>query len=241
MKQKLFRKTITGLLTLLLLISANFAIAQSDIAAIDIILSPDKTMLDSAKFYNHLMLENYNGPGSFSLDEIHNPHISVLQCFIRTKDLKEIYKAVSKVFNGENPVKETLTANGFYYFPYNGLGLAGITADTTSWLIRFQAKIIEAAKPFIVKGTDAGFVQNKNGAPIAKGSSDYVNDFIPAHSGPKFNPHVTIGLAQEDFLKELLAKPFNRFTFGNNSVSIYQLGDFGTAQKKLWTSSTRKK
>jgi hypothetical protein len=34
----------------------------------------------------------------------------------------------------------------------------------------------------------------------------------------------------------LLAKPYHRFTFKCSSVSIYQLGDFGTAQKKLWTS-----
>jgi hypothetical protein len=38
------------------------------------------------------------------------------------------------------------------------------------------------------------------------------------------------------FLKELLAKPYNLFAFKSSSVSIYQLGDFGTAQKKLWTS-----
>ncbi len=53
----------------------------------------------------------------------------------------------------------------------------------------------------------------------------------------KYNPHVTIGLAKEPFLKELLAKPFNQFTFKSRSVSVYHLGDFGTAQKKLWTST----
>jgi len=47
----------------------------------------------------------------------------------------------------------------------------------------------------------------------------------------------TIGLAQEDFLKELLAKPYNSFTFKSSSVSIYHLGDFGTARTKLWTSA----
>jgi len=125
----------------------------------------------------------------------------------------------------------------FLFSGKSAVAQSGITADTDSWLIRFQAKIIEAAKPFIVKGTDAGFVQNKNGALLAKGLSEYVNDFIPDHSGSNFNPHVTIGLAHEDFLKELLAKPFNRFTFKNNSISVYQLGNFGTAQKKLWTSS----
>jgi hypothetical protein len=59
---------------------------------------------------------------------------------------------------------------------------------------------------------------------------------VPKHNGTKYNPHVTIGLAQESFLKELLAKPYDSFTFKSSSVSICQLGDFGTAQKKLWVS-----
>jgi hypothetical protein len=32
-------------------------------------------------------------------------------------------------------------------------------------------------------------------------------------------------------------KPYNKFTFKISSASIYQLGDYGTAQKRLWTSS----
>ena len=88
----------------------------------------------------------------------------------------------------------------------------------------------------MVTGTNAAFVQNADGKEIAAGTSEYVNAFVPDHSGAKYNPHVTIGLAQESFLKELLAKPFYTFTFKSKSVSIYQLGDFGTAQKKLWTT-----
>lgn len=44
------------------------------------------------------------------------------------------------------------------------------------------------------------------------------------------------GIAKQSFLKELIAKPFQKFTFKCSSVSVYHLGDFGTARKKLWTS-----
>jgi hypothetical protein len=240
MKQHSLIKIISCSALIFLSASFRFATAQSDTTAIDVLLDPGKTMLDSAKYYNGVMRKNYNGPGSFSLDATHNPHISVLQCFVRTADLGKVYAAVAKIVKSENPTKNKLTASGFYYIPLSGLGLAGIMADTTAWLIRFQAKLIESVKPYILKGTDAAFVQNKNGTPIAKGTADYVNVYVPEHSGVKFNPHVTIGLAQEVFLKELLAKPYRKFTFTNTSVSIYQLGDFGTAQKKLWTSSKNK-
>lgn len=236
MKQNSFIKIISILAMILFSSSFKYASAQPAITAIDVLLDPDQTMLDSAKVYNDLMRENYNGPGSFALDAIHNPHITVLQCFVKTADLEKVYAAVAKLVKNEKPTKEKLTASGFYYIPLNGLGLAGITADTTSKLMSFQAKLIEAVKPYFVKGTDAAFVQNANGAPIAAGTTDYVNGFVPHHSGAKYNPHVTIGLAHEDFLKDLVAKPYNKFTFKSSSVSIYQLGDFGTAQKKLWTS-----
>jgi len=219
--------------------SFKYTFAQSAIKAIDILLDPDKTMLDSAKVYNRLMQKNYSGTGSYSLDAVHTPHITVLQCFVKSSDLEKVYAAVNKVVKSEQPTNEMITTSGFYYFPYKGLGLAGITAKPTPGLLSFQSKIIEALKPFIVVGTDAAFVQNTDGTPIAKGSSDYVNGFIRDHAGAHYNPHVTIGLAHEDFLKALIAAPYHPFIFKCTTVSIYQLGDFGTAQKKLWTSNKR--
>ncbi|MBX7110113.1 MAG: 2'-5' RNA ligase family protein [Chitinophagales bacterium] len=240
MKQLSSIKSISFLALVLFTFSLRPAYAQSDIVAIDVLLNPDQTMLDSAKAYNLLMQRNYSGPGSYSLDELHTPHITVLQCFVKKSDLEKVYDAVSKVVKNENPMKEKLSSKGFYYFPTNDLGLAGITIDTTPALMRFQARIIEKLRPFIVTGTNAAFIQNADGTPIAKGSDTYVNGFIPDHSGAKYNPHVTIGLAHQDFLKGLLAKPYNKFTFKCASVSIYHLGDFGTARTKLWSSGSLK-
>lgn len=231
-----FNKIICLILLMLSATEFNAVLAQ-DITAIDVLLNPDQTMLDSAKVYNGIMQKNYAGPGSYSLDELHTPHITVLQCFVRSADLKKVYKAVAHVVKQEKPTNEPLTSKGFYYFPTNDLGLAGITINTTPGLLRFQSKIIEALKPYLVVGTDAAFVQNTDGTAIAAGSKEYVNGFIPDHSGEKYNPHVTIGLAHQDFLKDLLAKPYNSFPFKCASVSIYHLGDFGTARTKLWTSS----
>jgi hypothetical protein len=236
MKTTIF-KTICFLALITGVTKFNMAMAQSDITAIDVLLNPDKTMLDSAKVYNGIMQKNYSGPGSYSLDELHTPHITVLQCFVKTSDLSKVYEAVAKVVKSEQPTKEKITTSGFYYFPYKSLGLAGITATPSPGLLSFQSKIIEVLKPFIVTGTDAAFVQNADGTPIAAGSTDYVNGFIKDHAGAKYNPHVTIGLAHEDFLKALIAKPYHKFTFRSESVSIYHLGDFGTARTRLWTSS----
>jgi hypothetical protein len=237
MKQKSVNKIITCLALILLSSSINVLSAQSDITAIDVLLDPDQAMLDSAKVYNEIMQRNFSGAGSFSLDALHTPHITVLQCFVRSAELEKVYAAVARVVKRERPTKEMLTSKGFYYYPVKDLGLAGITINTTPALLQFQSKIIEALKPYMVVGTDAAFVQNADGTPIAAGSKEYVNGFIPDHSGEKYNPHVTIGLAHEDYLRELLAKPYNSFPFKCASVSIYHLGDFGTARTRLWTSA----
>lgn len=230
-------KVISGLALIVFSFAFKSAVAQSDISAIDILLDPDHIMLDSAKVYNSRMLKNYSGPGSYSLDALHTPHITVLQCFVKTADLEKVYDAVAKVVKEEKPTKEKLLAKGLYYFPVDDLGLAGITIEPSPALLHFQSEIIDALKPYMVVGTNAAFIQNTNGTPIAKGSDVYVNGFIPDHSGAKYNPHVTIGLAHADYLKDLLARPFPNYTFKASAVSVYHLGDFGTARKKLWTSA----
>ncbi|MEI7501323.1 MAG: 2'-5' RNA ligase family protein [Bacteroidota bacterium] len=237
MKQKSLNRIIGSIALLMILFAFNSVKAQSKLLAIDILLDPDQTMIDSAKVFNNLMQQDYSGPGSFALDAAHSPHITVLQCFVAASDIEKVKAAVTKVVNSEKPETDKLTASGFYYIPLNGLGLAGITAKPTPKLLSFQSKIIEVLKPFMLTGTNAAFVQNADGKDIAAGTSEYVNAFVPDHSGAKYNPHVTVGLAHEAFLKELLAKQFNTFLFKSASVSIYQLGDLGTAQKKLWTST----
>jgi len=60
-----------------------------------------------------------------------------------------------------------------------------------------------------------------------------VTKFVPDETDNKFNPHVTIGLAGQDYLKKLLGEKFDPFTFSPVGVSVYHLGNFGTARTRL--------
>jgi hypothetical protein len=44
---------------------------------------------------------------------------------------------------------------------------------------------------------------------------------------------VTTGIATQDELKKLLEEKFDTFTFSPTGASVYHLGNFGTARKKL--------
>jgi hypothetical protein len=209
---------------------------QSDAMAIDVLLDPDQTMLEHAKAVNARLLENY--PEGFKLDAQHTPHISTLQRYVRTADLDKVKAAVAKVVAEAKPTTFVLTANGYYYLPWKGLGLAGITLAATPELLAYQQKLIDALAPFEVQqGTGAAFVQNPNGQPINEPTIHYVDVFVPEHSGKNFLPHVTVGLAHEEFIKQLAAEKFDPFTVKISGVSIYHLGDFGTAKTKLWSSA----
>jgi hypothetical protein len=211
---------------------------RSPITAIDILLDPDETMVKRAEAANERLRKTF--PEGFALDETHRPHISCLQQYVKTADLAKVYEAVDKVLAEENPTEWKLRAYKYYYIPWKNIGLAGIVIEPTEDLIRFQQKLIEAVAPFTVKtGTAAAFVTTKEDPEINQPTIDYVAAFVPDASGKKFNPHVTIGLASQDYLKKLLDEKFEAFTFSPARASVYHLGNFGTAQKKLksWESN----
>ena len=206
------------------------------VTAIDILLEPDATMIKHAQTANERLLKDF--PKGFALDKTHQPHISCLQRYVKTADLDKVYEAVAKVLAEEKPAGWKLKAYKYYFIPgegaLKGLGLGGIVIEPTEDLLRYQQKLIDAVTPFTVKtGTAAAYVTTKEAPDINQQTIDYVAKFVPNETGKKFNPHVTIGLASEDFLKKMLDEKFETFTFSPMGVSIYHLGNYGTAAKKL--------
>jgi hypothetical protein len=205
---------------------------QNPVTAIDILLEPDETMIKKATAANERLLKVF--PKGFALGKMHQPHISTLQRYVRTADLDRIYEAVGKVLASEKPTGWKLKAYKYYYIPWKELGLAGIVIEPTDDLIRYQQKLIEAVTPFTVAtGTADAYVTTKDDPDINQPTIDYVAHFVPNDTGKKFNPHVTIGIAPQDYLKEMLGEKFDAFTFSPAGVSVYHLGNFGTAREKL--------
>jgi hypothetical protein len=236
MKQK------TNITTLILAAIVTAAIAASAqaapadatnaVTAIDILLDPDATMIQQAQAANERMRKNF--PEGFVLDATHQPHISCLQRYVRTADLEKVYAAVAKVLATEKPATWKLTAYKYYYIPWKEIGLGGIVIKPTSDLLRYQKKLIAAVAPFTVEtGTAAAFVTTKEDPDINQPTIEYVAKFVPDETGDKFNPHVTIGLATQDYLKQMLDEKFEPFTFSPVGASVYHLGNFGTAHTKL--------
>jgi hypothetical protein len=205
---------------------------QNDITAIDILLDPDATMIQHATAANAQLLKNY--PKGYTLGGAHAPHITVLQRHVKTADLPKVYAAADKVFASENPTTWKLTAVKYYYIPDQSIGLGGIVVKPTPDLLRLQQELIDAVTPFTVPaGTAAAYVTTPEDPDILPAVIQYVEVFVPEHSGDHYSPHVTTGIGTTDFLNALVAAPFDNFTFSPAGASIYHLGNYGTAMTKL--------
>ncbi|MSP28825.1 MAG: hypothetical protein EXR80_10680 [Methylococcales bacterium] len=206
---------------------------SNEVTAINILLEPDASMSQRAAVVNKQLLKAY--PKGFALDASHAPHITRIQRYVRTADLDKVYAATGNVLTQTQIADWKLKAFKYYYLPADkDIGIASIVIKPTAELLKLQQELIDAVAPYTVKtGTAAAFASLSNGSDIQSGLMDYVTDFVPKYTGEHFNPHVTVGVATQDDLKGMLAKPFHKFTFSPASASIYQLGSYGTAMKKL--------
>ncbi len=206
--------------------------AQSPITAIDILLEPDATMLRHAQANNARLLKVF--PKGFALDEAHRPHITLIQRFVRTENLDQVYAAAEKVLVDANVTRMQLEAFKYYYAPGPGVGVAGIVARPTPALLRLQQELIAAVAPFTVETGPIGAFTAPHGDPSYDALLiGYVSTFVPKQTGEQFSPHVSTGVAPRDYLDKMLAEPFDPFTFSPAGAAVYQLGPFGTAAKKL--------
>jgi 2'-5' RNA ligase len=228
---KIVAMIIVGISSLLGFAQASSA-QEQPVTAIDIVLEPDNAMIQHAAAANARLLGVY--PQGFALNENHHPHITMLQQFVRTAALDKVYAAASAVLAKEKPATWTLKAIKYYYLPAPPLGIAGIVVEPTEGLHRLQDELVAAVAPYTAKtGTPAAFSSDEDGRDIQEGLIGYVADFVQVAAGAKFNPHVTVGVATQEYLDRMLKEPFEPFTFSPIGASVYQLGTFGTARKEL--------
>ena len=115
------------------------------------------------------------------------------------------------------------------------MGLSGIVIEPTAGLIKLQSDLIAAVAPLTVKtATSAAFVTTPEDPVISPLLIHYIEVFATEHAGAHFEPStLTTGLAPRDYLDKMLAEPFADFTFSPAGAAVYQLGQYGTAAKKL--------
>jgi hypothetical protein len=213
--------------------AADSSSQPAAITAIDILLQPDATMLQHSAANNARLREVY--PKDFTFDAAHTPHITLLQCFVRTADLEKLYAAEEKVLAAANVNAMKLEAFKYYYAPADATtGVAGICAKPSPEILKLQAEVIAAAKPFMQETATASAFTAPHEDPATDAAFiKYISTFVPKMTGAHYNPHVSIGVATKDYLDKMLKEPFASFTFSPAGAAVFQLGPYGTAAKQL--------
>jgi hypothetical protein len=210
---------------------------QNDVTAIDILLDPDASMVQHADAANAELLKHF--PKGFTLGGVHAPHVTMLQRFVNTADLPKVFATADKVIARANPTSFQLTAYKYAYIGEAKMGdvivsVGNILVKPTPELLKLQQELADAIKPYEAPtGTSAAFVTTPEAPNISADLIQYVSVFVPDHSGDHYVPHVSIGVATTDYLKTLSSAPFTDFTFSPAGASVYHLGEYGTAMKKL--------
>ncbi|MBS1675835.1 MAG: hypothetical protein JST08_00475 [Actinobacteria bacterium] len=208
---------------------------MSDLTAVDILMLPDETMLGRAGALNEEMRKSV--PDGFALDAHHTPHITLLQRYVRSADLDRVFEAVGGVLGGADP--DALELRGVKVAHMEiaaqpGRGLAGLVVQPSQGVLDLQGSLIAAVEPFVESGgTAAAYVTTAEEPEINEDTINYVEGYVPGHSGKNYIAHVTVGYAELDFLAELEGKPFDAFPFHVAGLAIFQLGNNGTAQREL--------
>ena len=216
---------------LILLMVNACAPKQEEIIAINVLLTLPEEMDEQAIQLNRLIVEN--NPNNFTLDKNHIPHITLLQCYIPKSDLSNVTEVLKGLY--KTVEKDTLWANTLQYSNDKKESFSSIGIKKSKPLLALHKKVIELVKPYIItNGSQASYVQNADGTPIDQFTIDYVPAFVSEHSYKNYNPHISLGVAKTSLLDSLEQNNFRPMKFRATSISVYQLGSFGTARKLLW-------
>ena len=208
------------------------ALAQNKLVAIDVLLETDQRMLTAADEWNKRLRDQM--PEGFSLDETHRPHITLLQQYVTEKDLDAVVAVVKSLAATANLEEMKLTAKGLYHIPGGKIGLQGIMIKPSDEILALQTQVIQAMAPFRKSGGDqAAFAPDPTGTPFDLLLFKYVDSFVEKQAAKNYNPHVTTGTAPLEWVKAREQDPFQSFEFGANKLTVYKLGNFGPAAKRL--------
>jgi len=226
-------KNILGLILSIFIMANACAPKQEKIVAIDVLLTLPEGIYNQASQLNRVIVAD--NPNNFTLDENHIPHITLLQCYIPESDLPKVAEALKGLY--KTVENDTIKAEGLQYSQDTEESFSSIGIKKSKPLLALHKKVIEFVKPYIItNGSQASYVQNADGTPIDQFTIDYVPAFVSEHSHENYNPHISLGVAKTSLLDSLDQHNFRPTKFRATSISVYQLGAFGTAQKVLWES-----
>jgi hypothetical protein len=207
---------------------------MSEVTAIDLLIEPDAATRERALVLNARLRGTM--PEGFAFDDSHAPHITVLQRYVRTPELEPVLDAVGAVVAGAELTSLDLRATRIAHAEWDtpGLSIASLMLGSDPRLLALQGRLIAAIAPFAAtRGAAAAFVTDPEEPDVNATTIGYVARFVPDHCASNYEAHLSIGMARRRDLEALEAEPFEPFDVRAEAVAVYQLGNNGTARRRL--------
>lgn len=221
-------------ISFLVVIFMTSCVSKTDeLIAIDVLLTLPPKVKTQAIEMNQKILSKH--PDNFTLDNDHIPHITLLQCYILESDLPKIKNSLQDLY--QTIAEDTFQLENLQYKTDQEQSFASLGIRKNESLMTLHHEVVERIKPFAkTDGGQEAYIQNPDNSPIDQFTIDYVPKFINEHSFENYNPHISLGVANTALLDSLSSHYLKPSQFQSPTMSIYQLGAFGTAQKILWES-----
>jgi len=180
-------------------------------------LLPSETR-DLVKGLNAELLRR--NPSGFRLDELHLPHITLVQQCILESDQAEVAAAAERVIAAFAPIE--LRAERVQ----QGRATSHLVIEPHPDLQRMHEQLIEALGPYTLDAVDASAFYDA-GEPPRPQDLEWVRGFRSSASGAAFFPHVTLGVGDPPRMEHGLS-------FVVDHLALCRLGRFCTCRVPLW-------
>jgi hypothetical protein len=214
----------------------------SDLVAINVLLEPDAaTKVLAAELNAELRGERpplaarVSG-GAFAFDRTHLPHVTLFQQYVRRDDLPRVSDAVGGVVEGPETKGLSLRAGelvGGRLGTEPGTVVAGVEFEPAPEVRALHEELVRALLPLKVAGGSAAAFFTLEDEPVVNAETvAYVEEFVPAHSGENYTPHLTAGVGREEDVRRLARDhPLFGRVVAPIAVAVAHLGDLGTARE----------
>ncbi len=174
-------------------------------------------------------------PAGYALDATHAPHLTLVQCYVARTDLPRVFAAIAPILDRPESRRANLLATGYASGGAREPTTVVLSVQRTPRLQRLQRELLDALRPLRVTGADANaFVRTPVSEKIAASTMTYVKTFAQQRTGQRFDPHVTLGQATLDDARALKEAPFTARELEVSGFAVHQLGNHGTARRRLW-------
>lgn len=195
--------------------------------AVDIVLIPPRAIREKAIQFNKKFVAS--AESDFLLDhQTCIPHISLLMGAVPEKQLGELQLELERIADKTAAIQLTIPAYAVSILP-NKKYVSSLIIEKNLELQKLHEDLLKETLPLLKHTAISKEMFFQDTSCILEFSVSWVKRFVLDSSKKNYQPHITLGLG------EVQGVPLP-MKFKASELALYQLGNYCTCRKKLWSN-----